>query len=585
MNVILHDYIIVNSDDEFSIIKPRLLQPVILVDGESFPIVITAPSDAGEWQIRIFTEYSETEIALDDADYYDSEERWLLDVSVPLDTSEDLYDIEVRFTVSETDYSLVELNAVKVLDEYPESFTIIQITDTHLVVGASAIIDRITQAIHQINLLKPDLVIHTGDLTESGSIGQLEFFESLCENFQVPVYAIGGNHDLSTITTNYIKEISELYYFFEFGNVFIVMACTFGNSSFGSTQFEWIEDEISDHKTSPLKIITFHYPIWAVESEGVIYEGFDEAPAFIELCEDEGVDLVLYGHSHNDDVQIFDDTTYILTTALGGSVWAGNVHGYRILQFEDYELTYHSYDGVYLSQPLGGIEVERVPDNVRILDKGLNLKISNQLTYPLEDLMVKVLLQPLSDDDYVVANATLVDTLKTEDAWLIIAIFDVQIGSTEEVMIYPSKASAPTILEVTYPSQVEEVQSIPVEIVVENEVSGVQSVELFYMLDDLESLNRKSADYSETNEYSIRIPKPPEDTESVQFYVVARDYSGLETVSETYTISIGTMDTDGAGGIPGFPLEALAIGILIATLGLLIVKRSDTDSILKISKD
>ncbi len=558
------------NDEQFKIIFPRLLQPVIKLQSGSFTITIRAAEDASDWEAKIYTQYKVTSLVLENADYEQDNELWSLEVSIPDETAEDLYNLEIKFTVNDVIQTLTEDNAVQVLEEYRESFLIIHMSDSHIVPGATSGIEKFKQAILQTNLFHPAFVIFTGDLVESGSESSYKYLEEICKNFQIPVYALAGNHDVSSGTTNYYEYISELYYSFEYGEVLFIMALT-GNASLGSTQIAWIENELTEYQSSSLKAIAFHYPVWYHASPDYYLE---EAEQLIDICNQKGVDLVLYGHLHNDDFRIIESTKYIMTTSVSGLVWAGNLNGYRIISIEDYEVTDYSYDDEILSQPLPGINVERIPANIRDLEKGLKLKITNELSHPLENLRVKAVLKPLINDEYFIFNATPISTVNSSNGWLIIAECTVPTDSSVEIAIYPSNPSAPNIVDISYPSQVEDSKSFTVEATIENEVSGVESVDLFYFIDDLEQLNRESVDYSDTDSYSIRVPSQPSGTKSLRFYIVARDFSGLEATSETYTVIIGS-EEEPIAGIPGFPIEGIILGVVLAVIAITMIRKKE----------
>ena len=552
---------------DLKIISPRLMQPEIKLKGTSFVIKVRAPNDAGGWEVKIFTEYRETSLVLESAEYEPDSDLWLLEALIPIETAEDLYDLEVRLIVSDGTQTLTEYNAVQVLEKYPKSFTILVISDSHIIPGATSGIEKFTQAILQANLIHPAFILFPGDLVEAGTALQFQYFKELCKNLQVPVFAAGGNHDLSSGTTNYVEEISSLYYTFEYGDAFFIMACTWGNASFGSTQLEWIENQLASHQDSSLKVISMHYPVWDYGSWNYY---LSEAEEFTEICWEYSVDLVLYGHLHNDDVRTVGGTTYILTTAISGSVWTGNVNGYRIIKIQDYDVVDYSYDGENLSQPVAGMYVERVPEDTHILDRGLRLKITNNLLYPLENLRIKAVLKPLVDDKYLIFNAAPLSTFNSSIGCLVVAECDVPVDSSVEVTIHPSNPSAPNIVDVSYPMEVEVQEFISVEAKVENDISGVGSVELFYTSNE-EDWNKIPMGYSGNNIYSATIPAQSAGTSYVELYVAAKDFSGLEATSEVNTITFVSEEKQTGLQIPAWVAVALLVSVAFVS-GFFIVR-------------
>ncbi len=75
-----------------------------------------------------------------------------------------------------------------------------QISDTHICLpepeNSQRLLD-LERAVEEINQLKtrPDVVVHTGDITHWGTIEEYEAAHELLINLKVPLYAIPGNRD------------------------------------------------------------------------------------------------------------------------------------------------------------------------------------------------------------------------------------------------------------------------------------------------------------------------------------------------------------------------------------------------------
>jgi len=90
-------------------------------------------------------------------------------------------------------------------------------------------------AIQQINLAKPDFVVHLGDLTPSGQVEELVDFIQTSQELFCPLYSVLGNHDLkSSQSTNYEKMLAPAYYTFDWG----VNSLVFLDNSSGSLSGE-----------------------------------------------------------------------------------------------------------------------------------------------------------------------------------------------------------------------------------------------------------------------------------------------------------------------------------------------------------
>ena len=71
---------------------------------------------------------------------------------------------------------------------------IVQISDLH--VGSQFLQEKFDTLVDEVNEIKPDLIVITGDLTNEGLIKEYEKCKSLIEKFNTKkIIAISGNHD------------------------------------------------------------------------------------------------------------------------------------------------------------------------------------------------------------------------------------------------------------------------------------------------------------------------------------------------------------------------------------------------------
>lgn len=78
-------------------------------------------------------------------------------------------------------------------------FTFVQISDTHVGTDQPAFNARFRKVIEEINALKPDFVIHTGDALTKMTPDNVQLFKDLCKSLTVPLYVVPGNHDIENI--------------------------------------------------------------------------------------------------------------------------------------------------------------------------------------------------------------------------------------------------------------------------------------------------------------------------------------------------------------------------------------------------
>ena len=182
-----------------------------------------------------------------------------------------------------------------------DHFTIAHISDLHCG-GPYFVPNLMERAIAEVNDLKPDLVVCTGDLTTFGFKPEYmqakEYLDRLeCESFVV----IPGNHDARNVGYIHFEELfGERSSVLRLGGVTVVAVDStepdLDHGQIGRGRYRWIEQQFADD--SDLKIFVLHHHLLPVPGTGrernVVYDAGD----CIECLQRAGVDLVLSGHKH-----------------------------------------------------------------------------------------------------------------------------------------------------------------------------------------------------------------------------------------------------------------------------------------------
>ncbi|MFN8626002.1 MAG: metallophosphoesterase family protein [Candidatus Binatia bacterium] len=167
---------------------------------------------------------------------------------------------------------------------------------------------KVAQAIHAA---RPDLVLHTGDLTLDGRQHKrwlTEFFAPAKSLFSdTPLYATMGNHEANAhwFYDFFSLPPPENYYSFDYGNTHFIVLDSYANvkgvADFGvigkdSAEYRWLVNDLKSSKAK-WKIVTLHHPIYD--------SSFQSDPGSLQLrqllsplFEQYGVDLVFNGHDH-----------------------------------------------------------------------------------------------------------------------------------------------------------------------------------------------------------------------------------------------------------------------------------------------
>jgi len=178
---------------------------------------------------------------------------------------------------------------------------IAQLSDIH--VGSQFRDDVFEKVIEEINELKPDAVIVTGDLTNEGLAKEYEKCKSLLSRLKTKkIIAISGNHDYRN--TGYL--LFKKYFPFETVNELggDVVVVTLGTArpdrdegEVGYRQNLWLERTMKKYEDK-VKILAMHHHLVGVPDTGSARVEVIDAGDVLRTILATNVDLVLCGHKH-----------------------------------------------------------------------------------------------------------------------------------------------------------------------------------------------------------------------------------------------------------------------------------------------
>jgi len=185
----------------------------------------------------------------------------------------------------------------------------------------------------------PDFVVWNGDIVNWGFPTEYMIASSIAQSYPIPTYPTIGNHDIWNDGGKvYNKYFGPNYYSFEYrGDIFIFLDTAEG--ILGSSQLDWLESELEGKEEEKVFIFSHMSPIDTVKG---IYDTSDlidpelsrtmhskaESDYLIALMDTYNVDVFFSGHSHVMGRSLLNDTWYISSGALGGTVDGDHNVGY-----------------------------------------------------------------------------------------------------------------------------------------------------------------------------------------------------------------------------------------------------------------
>lgn len=204
---------------------------------------------------------------------------------------------------------------------------IAQITDTHIRRKGKLLHHmvnpgkRLRRAVERLNELdpRPDVVLATGDLTESGKRKEYKRLRELLEPLRMPLYVIPGNHDRREVMREafadqwYLPAYGPLQYVIEEFPMRLIGLDTTVDGEAGGTldaeRLEWLDAKLALAPVRPTLIFMHHPPfrtgIKALDALG--FRGAAELGAILERHRQ--IERVVCGHIHRAIEMRFHGTT------------------------------------------------------------------------------------------------------------------------------------------------------------------------------------------------------------------------------------------------------------------------------------
>ena len=216
---------------------------------------------------------------------------------------------------------------------------LIQISDIH--VGSQFQESVFEKVISEVNELKPDAILISGDLTNEGLIKEYEKCKKLISQFNCKkIITISGNHDYRNSGYLAFKK----YFPFESVNELgpDIVLVTVGTArpdrnegEIGYRQNLWLERTMNKYKDK-VKILAMHHHLVGIPDTGADRVTVIDAGDVLRTLLDTDVNLVLCGHKHRPWIWNFKD----LEIVNAGTVSSDRVRGlfensYNIITIQD----------------------------------------------------------------------------------------------------------------------------------------------------------------------------------------------------------------------------------------------------------
>src|SRR5579884_155706 len=229
-------------------------------------------------------------------------------------------------------------------DRNGSPFTIVQISDLHC--GKQYFLpELLDRAINEINEMRPDIVICSGDLTTFGFEDEYLLAKSYLDKIDCDaLVVIPGNHDSRNVGYVHFEELfGERNSVLRKGGVTVVAVDStepdLDHGQIGRGRYRWIEEQFAEEPCD-FRIFVLHHHLLPVPGTGrernVVYDASD----CIECLQRARVDLVLSGHKHVPYAWKLEDIFIVNTGTVSSQRLRGRTRPcYNVIEVEDHHVS------------------------------------------------------------------------------------------------------------------------------------------------------------------------------------------------------------------------------------------------------
>jgi hypothetical protein len=281
---------------------PLSMRPAITKAGDSFTIVCAADRSKGGWAAQLFTEFNRVDLVIDP--HFDEQSgTWQLKATVPSNTPYELYNLSVQASALDDEVA----HAVKVVKEFRDSYYFVHLPDLHLPSVAwigyyddDNTVTELKRILGELTIIDPEFVLQTGDVVDNGrDEAQYLVAQQLLSTLAVPLFLTGGNHDLwfdgHDYWHKYFSPVMDYGFSYSTDFFYGMEMYDIPTVTFTAEQMRRLQDGLKQSlaRGDRLRTLFYHYD----ESRQI---DADFALTY-------GLDLILYGHTHINGVQSFNN--------------------------------------------------------------------------------------------------------------------------------------------------------------------------------------------------------------------------------------------------------------------------------------
>lgn len=198
-------------------------------------------------------------------------------------------------------------------------------------------------AVAEINQLKPDMIILTGDITNNGYYKEFQQATRYLDMFEAPLFAVPGNHDSRNLGYQSFEElIGERSWKLTMDDNFTVIGLDSSSPDesrghIGHPQHLWLEHQLDECVINDnFSIVALHHHVISIPQTGRERNVLSDAGDVLKTLTTHEVDLVLSGHKHVPNIWRLNNTIVVNAGSLCSAKLRGkNKNSYNVYNIDE----------------------------------------------------------------------------------------------------------------------------------------------------------------------------------------------------------------------------------------------------------
>ena len=194
--------------------------------------------------------------------------------------------------------------------------------------------NHLNEVIQSINQTKTDFVVHSGDISNDGTVESYRKIQQCFLNLQSKLSCIPGNHDNLKIMSSFLD--SEINIDTQYWKLLSINTVLEGKTEGYVTDKAYNKFELEIESTDKHTLVVMHHPPISMESSWDDSISLTNSKRFLDIIKrSENIKCVIWGHAHESKTFNYGEKLFVSCPSTAKQFNDETRFGYNILNLKD----------------------------------------------------------------------------------------------------------------------------------------------------------------------------------------------------------------------------------------------------------